>query len=244
MTRINRPEFKLTSRQRAFLTGLTDLYRNMQKPVHYSAIAQRLGLCSSTAYDMLKVLEQKGMVASQYDTPKKAAGPGRANILFVPTARTVAQFSLDSEQTDELGEWEKTRTDIMASLSQYKSSDRYKISRRLLRQSNKVPSPLASAARILAALLISLKNNRRSPEEKGWFNMLLKAPVTSPGMSSVAGLILGLSLADRKAGKLLTGYQEYIQRYITAIQNMSNDNLLLLQQFTLDAWARLQGGPA
>ena len=76
---------KLTFRQKAFLDKLHDVYSEMQGPIHYSLVAERLGLSNSTAYDMLRVLEQKGMVGSQYATPKEIAGPGRSSILFYPT---------------------------------------------------------------------------------------------------------------------------------------------------------------
>jgi predicted transcriptional regulator len=46
---------KLTFRQKAFLSKLIDVYREMQEPVHYSIIAKRLGLNNSTAYDMLRL---------------------------------------------------------------------------------------------------------------------------------------------------------------------------------------------
>jgi len=77
---------ELTFRQKAFLSKVLDAYREMQKPVHYSLIAKKLGLSNSAAYDMLRLLEQKGMVISEYDTPKETSGPGRSNVRFVPTA--------------------------------------------------------------------------------------------------------------------------------------------------------------
>ena len=54
---------ELTFRQKTFLSKLLDLYHEMREPVHYSLVAERLGLSSSTAYDMLRLLEQKGMVS-------------------------------------------------------------------------------------------------------------------------------------------------------------------------------------
>ena len=51
---------RLTARQRAFLDKLLELYRERKSPVHYSDVAERLGVNRFSAYDMLKVLEKKG----------------------------------------------------------------------------------------------------------------------------------------------------------------------------------------
>ena len=57
---------KLTPRQRAFLDKLFDLYHEHQGPVHYSLVAERLGVNKFSAYDMLKLLEKKGVARSDY----------------------------------------------------------------------------------------------------------------------------------------------------------------------------------
>jgi hypothetical protein len=49
---------KLTGRQRAFLSTFLDLYREAQEPLHYTTVAQRLGVSKITAYDMLRLLEE------------------------------------------------------------------------------------------------------------------------------------------------------------------------------------------
>ncbi len=57
---------KLTPRQQAFLDKLFELYRELKGPVHYSIVADKLGVNKFSAYDMLKVLEEKGVAASDY----------------------------------------------------------------------------------------------------------------------------------------------------------------------------------
>ena len=55
---------KLTRRQEEFVVNLIDLNRELDGPIHYSTLAERLGVSPFTAYDMLCVLEEKGMVIS------------------------------------------------------------------------------------------------------------------------------------------------------------------------------------
>jgi len=57
---------KLTPRQQAFLDKLFELYRESNGPIHYTVVAERLGVNKFSAYDMLKLLEKKGVAGSSY----------------------------------------------------------------------------------------------------------------------------------------------------------------------------------
>jgi len=76
---------KLTRRQQEFIANLIDLSDEFEGPIHYSKLAERLGVSPFTAYDMLRVLEEKGLVTSEYHLPADKNGPGRAERLFYPT---------------------------------------------------------------------------------------------------------------------------------------------------------------
>lgn len=73
---------KLTRRQEEFITNLDQLNNEFDGPIHYSLLAERLGVSPFTAYDMLNVLEEKGMVNSEYQLAADKSGPGRAERLF------------------------------------------------------------------------------------------------------------------------------------------------------------------
>ena len=73
---------KLTRRQEEFVENLFDLYQEYNGPVHYSQLAERLGVSPFTAYDMLCMLEEKGVVASEYHLASDKSGPGRAERVF------------------------------------------------------------------------------------------------------------------------------------------------------------------
>jgi len=95
---------ELTFRQKVFLSRVLNLYLETREPLHYSTIAQQLGLSNSTAYDMLRLLEGKGMVSSEYVMPKVTSGPGRSSILFFPTAEAIDLFSRLREARHKFGE--------------------------------------------------------------------------------------------------------------------------------------------
>jgi predicted ArsR family transcriptional regulator len=76
---------KLTRRQEDFVYNLLDLYRELQGPFHYTLLAERLGVSRFTAYDMLRLLEEKGLVTSIYQLAEGKSGPGRSEVFYKPT---------------------------------------------------------------------------------------------------------------------------------------------------------------
>src|SRR5215470_16828736 len=83
----------LTKRQMAFIERLVDLYHESSGPIHYSLLAQRLGVSRFTAYDMQRLLEEKGLVTCNYQLSAEHAGPGRSEVLYQPTERARAMVA-------------------------------------------------------------------------------------------------------------------------------------------------------
>jgi len=81
---------KLTRRQGEFVKNLHELNREMDGPIHYSILAERLGVSPFTAYDMLCLLEEKGLATSEYQLANDKSGPGRAERVFYPTIKAHA----------------------------------------------------------------------------------------------------------------------------------------------------------
>ena len=72
---------KLTGRQRQYLQQMVRLQaENSDEPVHYSALADELGISTISAYNMLRVLEQKGCMRVSYEL--SGLGVGRSSVLF------------------------------------------------------------------------------------------------------------------------------------------------------------------
>jgi len=99
---------KLTRRQEEFIENLIDLSQELDGPIHYSMLAERLGVSPFTAYDMLRVLEEKGMVFSEYQLAAGKSGPGRAERLFCPVLSVTGRRNklarkFDGAELDQAG---------------------------------------------------------------------------------------------------------------------------------------------
>lgn len=103
----------LTRRQEEFLRTLLDLYHEQQEPLHYTALADRLGVSRFTAYDMLRLLEEKGFATSAYQLAEDKSGPGRSEVVYQPTERAHA---LIARLAGEVGSenWEEVKEHILA----------------------------------------------------------------------------------------------------------------------------------
>jgi len=99
---------KLTRRQETFIYNLLDLYRELNGPIHYTALAERVGVSPFTAYDMLRLLEEKGLAASEYRVSNDKPIPGRSEVLFWPTERA-HNLWLELTGDPETEEWEAVK---------------------------------------------------------------------------------------------------------------------------------------
>jgi predicted ArsR family transcriptional regulator len=155
----------LTLRQKSFLKKFLDVYRERQEPVHYSVVAQRLGLNNSTAYDMLRLLEQKGMVSSQYDTPKATAGPGRSSILFSPTTRAMGLATRPAGDSRGHEKWEEFKARLLESLNRGTPEEYQDVLDELLAQIAELRTALEQYAESVTALLLNLREARQELTE-------------------------------------------------------------------------------
>jgi DNA-binding Lrp family transcriptional regulator len=75
----------LTARRRECLAALDAGVRAAGGAVHYSAVAEPLGISAWTAYDLLRELERDGLVATSY-AHRAGVAVGRTQVGFAPTA--------------------------------------------------------------------------------------------------------------------------------------------------------------
>lgn len=218
-----------------------ELYREVGRPFHYSEVARRLGLSSFTAYDMLRLLEQKGLVCSEY-TLKEAAGPGRSSIRFSPTAKAMELFHRLGGEAVEQEEWEEVKAQILAALRRGQADDYSSLLKDLLSRIPEARSPLAFCAEVITALLLGLREAKHKFGEHNPLAMLLNTPLSRLGMGMLAGMAMGLVFADRMCRQLFGNLSEYTARYETSLRELPPEKLETLQEFTREVMAALALG--
>jgi len=224
---------KLTGRQRSFLETFLDLYQEGDEPLHYSLVAERLGVGRITAYDMLRLLEEKGLVHSDYVLSGR--GPGRSSIVFRPSDRAVALMAQLAGEAWEGEEWEVVREQILQALREGQGTDYQGLLNDLLLRISEQKSPLVYGAEMITAMILSLHQLQEKAAARGLTERLRALGLPGEvGLSALAGLTLGLSFAERANRRLVTRLLSHTQEYQEQLARLSAENKERLSDFVQD----------
>ncbi len=205
---------KISPRQRDFLSRLLDLCREAKTPVRYAEVAQSLDVRPVTAYEMLRLLENKGLVHSE--TVRPQGRKGRSVVVFSPTEKAVPVLSeLAGDSLDEQ-EWDKAKANILAALD--KSADHQHLLDELLLRIPERKSPSLFVADMITAIILALYELRDTASARGIFSGLRRyGPPGWAVLYSLAGFSLALSLvekANRRATSLLLSYSHQFRQHL------------------------------
>ncbi|MBI1800127.1 MAG: hypothetical protein HY259_08640 [Chloroflexi bacterium] len=228
----------LTRRQRDFLSNLLDLYHHAQQPIHYSQVASALGVNRFSAYDMLKLLERKGYVASEYVLAPAHSGPGRSSIAFLPTAKARAAIRLFGGRAVGRfndAEWQAVRERILSQLRGRDVSDDAVLAE-LLAHIPDIKSPLEYCAETAAALILNLHAVK---QKAGQLNLLKALPALAPtghlGLGTLAGLSIGSALAHGLDQAVVDRLLPLTRRFQSSLATLSDEHLRRLSELVDEA---------
>ncbi len=218
----------LTPRQQQFLDQVIGLYQATREPVHYSTVADRLGVGRTTAYEMLRTLHDKGYLSAEY-TLGEDSGPGRSTVVFRPK----------SHEAD--AEWERVRARILSALGRDEPSDQELLQDILQRLPSSI-SPLAYCAQVMTALMLSVQGEFRSRlDEHELIQSLLSNNLPdTPSLNLLPGFALGLSFRERANHELRARLFEYTQEYQRRLGRLDTQGRVLLQDFFRSLLAQTQ----
>ncbi len=223
---------KLTGRQRGFLSTFLDLYREAQEPLHYTAVAQQLGVSKITAYDMLRLLEERGLVQSEYVLRGKGQGAGRSSIVFRPTSQADALFAELAGEDANHGEWETVKTRALEALRAGKGAGYENLLEEILARLPSCQSPMLYAAEMITAVILSLQQLREDASESNRFDKLRSLGLPGEaGLSALGGLAVGLSFVERINRRLINLLLSYTDRYQETIVSLGAENKRRLENF-------------
>ena len=207
---------KLSHRQRDFLNRLLDLYRETKAPVHYADVARALQVRPVTAYEMLRLLENKGFVRSETTRPQ--GHRGRSIIVFSPTEKATSLLAELAGDVLSEQEWETAKASILAALGKMESSNDQTMLNKVLLRIPERQSPLLFAADMITAIILALYELRDTAAAKGIFSSLRRfGPPGWAVLYTLAGLSLALSLvekANRNATFVLLSYSHQFRQHL------------------------------
>ncbi len=183
---------KLTRRQKNFLEKFETLYREVGEPLHYTTVARRMNLGNVSAYEMLRLLESKGLVKSRYRR-SRGSGPGRSAVFFYPAETKPVPEPAPAEEDRE---WKETTAHILHTLAEEKEEiSHQKVLEYLMEQLPFRSNPVLMVTGTITALLLNL-HQLTDGTRKAVIDELRKAGFPSEsGVQVLVGVIIGLVAA-------------------------------------------------
>jgi len=210
---------KLSTRQRDFLSRLFDLYREAKAPVHYADVARALDVSPVTAYEMLRLLEEKRLVRSEAVRPQ--GHRGRSVIVFAPTDKALTLLAEWTATTLDARAWEESKADLLRALEDGKGTDYQELLNELLLRIPERRSPLLFAADMVTATILVFYELRDTATARGILPSLRRfGPPGWALLYSLAGFSLALSLvekANRRATSLLLSYSQQFREHLDSL---------------------------
>ena len=223
----------LTGRQREFLGNLLSLYRQAKTPVHYSEVAERLGVAKGTAYEMLRLLEERGLLQAEYTRQGAKGGPGRSMVVFRPTLRAARGLLHLADGKWDDDDWEQAKLQILHRLQSGLAGDHEHLLEELLQHLPSHRTPAMYLTQMTTAIALGLRSLKGSVEIDHLLSILHRLGQPGElGLSALSGLSLGLSLAKRLNRQLRTAFLDQAARFHSTLAQLDAEGQRRLAQLT------------
>jgi len=227
------PPMRLTERRKQFLHGLMDIYRRTQLPVHYEALAQRLGVSKWTAYDMLRSLEKQGLLARDYTVHR--GEPGRSQIVFVPTP--AAEALVEQVRSSALSDAHlaKMKEEVLGSFRQWRELTPAEATQRVLEAAAAADAQVKFCAYVMTLFLVRL-----SALQKRTVTTVREVVCQTPGaemqLTMFMGIVAGMLMEEIRYG---VGKQliRLLGRFLKALAELPGAEKRMLVDFLDEALA-------
>jgi DNA-binding MarR family transcriptional regulator len=225
----------LTRRQETFMRNLLELYTELQGPIHYSALAERIGVSRITAYDMLRVLEEKGYVESVYHLAPDRSGPGRSTVMYQPTSR--AHEAIDALAAESnASDWNALSNDIIERMGIDGSGDEemHSVTSAILaRIPPEGPPEIRYCAELITIVVLNLRHGEKKPLLCSYIPYILGDPdlASAEGLMLLAGGAFGLVIGEHPdSPEWNRELVVHVKRYYQLVGKMSSEQRYQLVQ--------------
>ena len=213
---------RLTRRQQEFLSRFLELYHQVQEPVHYAEVARHLGVSKVTAYEMLRLLEERGLVRSEFRLPRERRGPGRAQVVFMPTRAAHQALRELAGPAVEEENWGTIKARILDRLREGRAAGYEDLLEDLLARLPERRSPLRYTAELITALLLALRTLLEGPYGQMLRERLRRIGAPGElGLNALTGLTLALGLAERINRRISTRLLAEVNRFHQTLLQLS-----------------------
>jgi len=218
---------RITTRQKEFLKVLIDLYKQKASPIHYSEVAQKLGVSKWTAYDMLQLLHKEGLLEVEYLIPEsdnyRWERLGRSTITFFPTKKGYTISNLSQRNLPaKIYELNKLKNDIIKKFEEIKGKFNLKD---LFQEALQSKSPLIFCACVLLILILLIKKITEGIAEIKLLSQVIPLDATNTYIELALIVFIGMCFG------VLTKYINKIPKYVTGPNNNLDEYIGYIQTY-------------
>ena len=218
---------KITKRQKEFLKILINLYQEKASPIHYSEVAQKIGVSKWTAYDMLQLLSKEGFLEVEYQIPEsdhhRWEKLGRSTVTFFPTKKGYAISNLSQRNLPiKTAELNKLKKDIIQKFVEIKGKFNLK---ELFKEILQTKSPLIFCACILLILILLIKKITQGIAEIQLLSQVIPPNATNTYIELALTVFVGICFG------VLTKYINNIPKYVTGPVNNIEEYIGYIQTY-------------
>jgi len=199
----------LTKRRREFLDQIWRQYQTTNLPVHYSEVAEAIGVSKWTAYDVLKTLESQGLLKRNYATNENETG--RSVVVFSPTEIADRLFQKDRRKISNPEEWEVILNQATALIENQQNLPLMDGINNILEQMKNVDVKLEFCAYFLCVLIIFLKS-LGNPVKELTVNLVNASQESKVQLTVFVGAVVGMiiqSVGEELSPEMVTLVQQF-----------------------------------
>jgi len=224
---------RLTERRKQFLRGVLDMYQRTQLPVHYETLAKRLGVSKWTAYDVLRALEEQGLLTRDYAVNR--GEPGRSQIVFVPTPAAEALFTQARSAALEEADLAALKDETLKLLAEWRALKPAQATRRIMAAIAQTDAQVKFCASIMAVFLVHLGTLDESAVAVVR-RLVRESPGVEMPLTVFVGIVLGMAIEamGQGVGEELIGL---LGRFLRSVMDLSEPEKATLVSFLNEALA-------
>lgn len=229
----------LTRRQKEFLAAVVDLAA-ARGGVHYTEVAEALGVSRWTAYDVLNSLAEKGMLSVSHEVAREG-GTGRSRVLFQPTRKALILLGQE-DRGGEVGAGKflvEMHQGLWVKVAQARERGVWNTLQELAGELGTIRQPLMFCAYLLVILLVALRAINQSEEQAlvGYLLPLLTGPQAA--LVALAGFVLAylVNRAPQSGDNGLLWHQ--LGNFEEHVKRLNQEETRYLRDFAVDLIGKL-----